>query len=87
MTDWRQRLDEMVAKMEQERDELRLKAHLARAEARDELAKLDGKLADLKARAARIDDEARDAMDDIGVAAKGLVEEIRSGFERVRKLF
>ena len=87
MTEWRQRLDEVIAKMEQERDELRLKLHLAKADARDELDKLDVKMAELKARASRVDDEARDALGDIGDAAKGLAEEIKEGFTRVRNLF
>lgn len=86
MNEWRQRLNEVIAKMERERDELRLQLHLAKAEARDELARVDEKMAELKARAAVIDDEARDALDDIGGAARALADEVRAGYERVRKL-
>lgn len=86
MNEWRQRLNEVIAKMERERDELRLQLHLAKAEARDELARVDEKMAELKARAALIDDEARDALDDIGGAARALADEVRAGYERVRKL-
>ena len=87
MSEWRGRLNELMAKLEQERDELRLRIHLAKADARDELAQLEVRMAELKERASRADDEARDAMGDIGDAARKLVEEIREGFERVRKKF
>jgi hypothetical protein len=85
MAEWKQRLNELMEKLEQERDELRLKIHLAKADARDELAQLDGKMAQLRERASRVDDEAKDAMGDIGDAARNLANEIREGFERVRR--
>jgi small-conductance mechanosensitive channel len=85
MAEWRERLDELMTRLEQERDELQLKMHLAKAEARDELARLDTKMSQLRERASRVDDEARDAFDDIGDAARTLVNEIKEGFERVRK--
>ncbi|MGQ0646502.1 MAG: hypothetical protein ACT4P7_02965 [Gemmatimonadaceae bacterium] len=87
MREWRQWLREAITRLEQERDELRLQVHFAKAEARDELARLDEQLAELKGRASRIDDEGRDALEDIGGAARALADEIRAGFERVRKLF
>jgi len=85
MSEWKQRLNELMEKLEQERDELRLKIHLAKADARDELAQLDDKMAQLKERASRVDDEAKEAMGDIGDAARNLANEIREGFERVRR--
>jgi small-conductance mechanosensitive channel len=85
MAEWKERLDELMTRLEQERDELQLKMHLAKAEARDELARLDTKMSQLRERASRVDDEARDAFDDIGDAARTLVNEIKEGFERVRK--
>jgi hypothetical protein len=87
MSEWKSRLDELVRKFEQERDELRLKLHLAKADVRDELAELDVKMAQFRERASRADDEARDAMGDIGDAARNLAEEIRQGFARVRSKF
>jgi gamma-glutamyl:cysteine ligase YbdK (ATP-grasp superfamily) len=87
MSEWRDRLNALVSRLEQERDELMLQAHLAKAEAREELAGLDAKLADLKQRAARIDDEAREVLEDIGVKAKDLGEEIKAGYTRIRSQF
>jgi len=85
MAEWRERFDELMMRLEQERDELQLKMHLAKAEARDELARLDAKMSQLRERASRVDDEAKDAFGDIGDAARNLVNEIKEGFERVRK--
>lgn len=85
MSVWRERWQKVVADLEQERDELKVRLHLAKAEGRDEWARLDGKLAELKLRADAAGTEAKEAMDDIGDAARKLAAEIREGFDRVRK--
>jgi hypothetical protein len=85
MTNWRVKFQQVVADLERERDELKLKLHLAKADGRDEWARLDSKLADLRLRADAAGNEARDALDDVGDAAKKLADEIRDGFIRVRK--
>ncbi len=85
MSEWRERWQKVVTDLERERDELRVRLHLAKAEGREEWDKLDGKIAELKLRADAAGNEAREAMDDIGDAAKKLVAEIREGFARVRK--
>lgn len=82
---WRTRLQEVLADLERERDELRLKLHLAKADGRDELARVEEKLAELRLRAGAAGSEAREAMDDINQAASRLADEIREGFSRVRK--
>lgn len=87
MNDWRARWQQVVADLERERDELKLRIHLAKAEGRDELARMDERLAELKLRASAAGTEARGAMDDVGDAAKKLAAEIKEGFARVRKTF
>lgn len=81
----RAKWEKMLTDLEQERDELRVRFHLARQEARDELEKLDERIAELRVRARAARGEAGEAMDDIGDAAKDLWGEIREGFARVRK--
>jgi len=78
---WRERL----ADLERERDELRLKLHLAKADAKDEWARLEGKMDELRARARVAKGEASDAAEDIGDAARVLWDEIKEGFGRVRR--
>lgn len=87
MTDWRAKWQAVVADLEQQRDELQLKLHLAKAEARDEWARLnlDEKIATLRQRADAAGGEAKGAMKDIGAAADRLADEIREGLDRIRK--
>lgn len=87
MADWRAKWQEIVTDLERQRDELKVRLHLARAEARDEWdrLKLDEKIATLRQRADAAGVEARDAMKDIGKAAESLADEIREGLDRVRK--
>jgi NTP pyrophosphatase (non-canonical NTP hydrolase) len=85
MTTMRERLRDMLEKLEQERDELKVRAHLGKAEAREEWEKMEGRIAELRSRVDRAGDEAGDVMGDVGAAAKLLGEEIREGFARIRK--
>lgn len=85
MTDLRATWQKVLTDLERERDELKLKLHLAKAESRDEFDKLDERIAQLRQRADAAGSEAKEAMGDIGEAAKKLTAEIRQGIERVRK--
>lgn len=85
MTTMRERLTEMLEKLEQERDELKVRMHLGKAEAREEWDKLDARVGELRARLDKAGDEAGDVLDDVGAAAKLLGDEIRQGFARIRR--
>jgi hypothetical protein len=82
----REKLREMLEKLEQERDELRVRLHLGKAEAREEWEKLEVRTAELRVRLDKAGDEAGEVMDDVGMAAKLLGEETREGFVRLRKM-
>lgn len=99
MGTWRERVDELVRDLQQDRDELRVKAALGKAELtdelaeldkklRDELAELDKKLDEVKARAATWADKADDEIDDLLADAKektsGWMKEIREGYQKLR---
>jgi tRNA(Ile)-lysidine synthase TilS/MesJ len=81
----RARWKRMVEDLERERDELRVRLHLAKAEARDEFAELESRIADLKARGTAARGEAGEALEDVEEAAKHLWAEIKGGLARVRK--
>lgn len=92
MSDWRTRAKELMAELEQERDELRVKMHLAKADAKDGLAKvdaqLDQKMAELKAKLATLDKDGDGRVtDDLGDAVRDLAGEIRAGFQKFRERF
>lgn len=92
MTDWSERARTLIADLQRERDELRVKMHLAKADAKDELARLDtqldAKMAELKAKVASLDTDGDGRMmDDVGEAARELARDIRQGFQKFRDHF
>jgi chromosome segregation ATPase len=86
MDDTKQRLEQLLAQLETERDELRVKLGLAKLEARDELAELEGKLDTLRGRLKVLGAEAKAAGGDVAAAADVLADEIKAGFTRLRNL-
>ena len=81
----KQHVDELVADLKQEYGELRVKAGLAKLEARDKLQNLESKLGKLEAKAKELGTATAEASKDIGAAAKLLGEEIRDGLKDVAK--
>jgi len=80
----RNELRELTAKLERQRDELRVKAALAKAEARDEWDELEDKWDRLKGKLRAAGEEADDASDDVKAALSMLMEELKKGYERIR---
>ena len=76
----------VVETLKQQRDELKVKIHLAKAEAGDEWEKAEKKWEQLKTKTRMLGTEAGDASKDIGAAAKQLAKEIKHGYDRIRKL-
>jgi len=81
------RWQKLIEDLQQERDELRVRLNLARKEAEDELDRIDERIEDFKRRARTARSEADDSKDDIEAAARKLWDELKEGFERVRKSF
>ena len=88
MATWREKVDELVRDLQQERDELRVKAALGKAELKDELAELDAKLDDVKAKAAawadKADDQIDDALDDAREKTNGWMKELKESYQKLR---
>jgi len=83
----RHRWDEALARLKQERDELALKMHLGKKEAADEWEKLETKWHDIKARKMPPMKEAADETTvGVGLALELAAEELKKGYERIRKL-
>ena len=77
---------ELVASLERIRDEIKLKIHLAAADARDEWEELEKKLGHLRGKAGSIGRVAGDAAEDVGEAVELLGQELKKGYERLRKM-
>ncbi len=85
MNDLKSTIDETIETLKQERDELRVQAHLAKAELKDEWEDIEKRLKALYAKRDELADAASDVAEDIGAATGLLVDEIKAGFERLRK--
>lgn len=79
-------LDELLAKLKQGRDELNVRIHLGKAEAKDLWQETEDKWRHLRSQLDRIDNDTGDVAKDVGAAAMLFAEEIRQGYERLRKL-
>ena len=85
MSQERAKLEELIHKLKQERDELRVQMHLAKAEAKDEWQELEKKWEILENKLAALKRETKDASKDIGAALGVLSEEIANAYRRIRK--
>lgn len=86
-TSSREELDKVMAVLAQQRDELKLKMHLAKADAKDEWASLETKWEEVQGKLGQAQSVAGQTFDEVGVAAGLMAEEIKRGYERIRKLF
>lgn len=85
MTTQRDRLQELISGLKQQRDELAVRIHLAGAEAKQEWNRLDEKLNQLTQRFDPLRKAVGDTAGDVWESLKLLGEEIEHGFERIRK--
>lgn len=85
MNDINENLDRLVKRLQQERDELRLKLHLAKEDLADEWEKVEAKLSKLESKTKEVGSVAADVAKDVGAAAKLLAEEVGKGLEKIRR--
>ncbi len=78
-------LKKLLDRLATQRDELIVKAHLARLEAQDEWAQLEKKLEQVREKAAEAAVITGDSSREVLAAARLVGEEIARGYERLRK--
>ena len=86
MADYEKELDELLEKLKQGRDELNVKIHLGKAEAKDLWQETEDKWHNLRSQLDRLNNETGDISKDVGAAAMLMAEEIRHGYDRLKKL-
>lgn len=86
MAETRRKLDEVLATLKAQRDELALKIHLGKADAKDEWERLEKKLAALTAHVRPVGKVVGETAEEVGSAIELAAEEIKKGFDRVRSL-
>lgn len=85
--DVKDRWEEMLARLKQERDELALKIHLGKKDAAAEWEQLEAKWKELQAKKLPpLKDAAKDAAEGVGAALDLAAEELKKGYEKIRKL-
>ncbi len=79
------KLQQVVAQLRQERDELRVRAHLLKAEVKQEWDDVERKWEQIEFRLEKAGTGARESAGDIGAALAQLGEEIANAYRRIRK--
>lgn len=78
-------IDKLLETLKREREELGLKIHLGKMEAREEWERAERKWEHFKAGAERFGSATKEASKDVGTAAKLLGEELHRAYGRIRK--
>ncbi|MCP4941945.1 MAG: hypothetical protein ACR2N1_06040 [Rubripirellula sp.] len=85
MSDTRKKLDDLVTTVRKERDELKLQIHLASLDAKDEYERLSKKCDQLADEYQPVTEAVEKTADNV-ISALGMVaDELKFGFQRVRK--
>ncbi len=77
-------LKKLTDDLAQQRDELNIKLHLAKAEVRDEWDKLETKWEEMKSNMTTVSEEAEKTAESVTTAAGLLADEIKKGYERIK---
>ncbi|QDT61394.1 hypothetical protein SV7mr_39290 [Stieleria bergensis] len=81
----RRLISNMIDDLKEERDELALQVHLGKQEAKSELKRLSKKLNELNQRSEPLKDAVEESGEDVWVALQLLGDEIKEGYQRIRK--
>jgi hypothetical protein len=76
----------LIDDLKQQRDEIRVRLHLAKAEAKEEWERLETTWDHVRGKMGVVGREAGKTAQEVGTALNLAVEELRRGYERVRKL-
>jgi hypothetical protein len=79
-------METFIQKIEQQRDELLLKMHLAKADAKDEWAVAEKKWEQMKAKTPILANAGSESVKEVGAAVKLVGEEILHSYDRIKKI-
>ena len=85
MSEQKNALDELISSLKQERDELKLKAHLAGMEGKEEYDRLSGKIDELTEHYEPVKNAVQESADNVLSAFMLAAGEMKNGFHRIRK--
>ena len=84
MTTDRDHIAELITSLKQQRDELAVKIHLGKAEAKEEWEQVTAKLDELNADYEPLKDAVQESAENVFAAMKLVADEVQSGFARIR---
>jgi hypothetical protein len=79
------RSEKMLKELKMERDDLKVKLHLLSMDAKEEWNELENKYEKFKAKASEVADVAEDSAGDVVEALKLVGDELREGYNRIRR--
>ena len=85
MTESLSDIEALIEGLKQQRDAIRVQLHLGKTEAKQEWEEMEKKLEHLRAKVKAVGNESQQASQDVFEAAKLLAEEIKRGYERIRR--
>ena len=85
MSETRDALDEVICKLKQERDELKLKVHLASMDGKDDYDRISRKVDQLTDQYDPVKDAVEETAENVFSALGLVADELKAGFQRVRK--
>lgn len=80
-----EKLHDLIDNLKTQRDELRVRVHLARAEFREEWDEMERKWEHVEDRLGKVGHEAKESAGDVGAALTQVAEEIGAAYKRIRK--
>jgi hypothetical protein len=84
MADAMERITKAAEHLKQQRDELRVKLHLGKAEAKDEWARLEKQWEEVRPKLDAVREEAGKTAESVGTALSLALDELKNGYERLR---
>jgi len=82
----KEQLNKLVEDLKRQRDELKVKLHLAKADAKDEWIKLEMKYEEVKAKIGSFKKEAGKSAETVSATLGLAADEIKKEYERLRKM-
>lgn len=90
MSDMNEKIEDLIESLKQQRDELRVQMHLAKADAKDEWEALEKKfkhfLAEAEAESKPVREAVEDSAKGVGTAMELAGDELKKGYQRLREL-
>jgi ferritin-like metal-binding protein YciE len=83
-TEIKESLQREVEALVKARDDLKQQIRLAKEEAKDELSRIEETFERFQGEIRRIGADAKEPLRDIGSAARGLVDELKRGYSRIK---